>query len=83
MQSTFMKLTGRCPKCGNTEIAADAKAVDRRQSATEGEMSVATFGNPSAWIFKDQRQTTISAWVCLGCGFVEFYADAPDDLHAG
>jgi predicted nucleic-acid-binding Zn-ribbon protein len=72
-----MKQTGKCPKCGCTEIVADAKAVDRGDCNTEYDMAVATFGKPRALIFKDKRMTTVSAWVCASCGYVEFYADSP------
>jgi len=30
-----MRTTGKCPKCGSTEIIADAKAIDRDQVASQ------------------------------------------------
>jgi predicted nucleic-acid-binding Zn-ribbon protein len=72
-----MKNTGKCPKCGGTDIAADAKVLDRGEYNVTGEMSVATFRKPDALIFKQEQQTTVSAWVCCTCGFVELYADHP------
>lgn len=72
-----MKQTKRCPKCNSTDIIADAKAIDRGESNSEGELSVATFRTPEAWIFRGKLKTTVSAWVCCGCGYVEFYADDP------
>lgn len=41
---------------------------------------MATFAKPEALLFKEKRQTTVSAWVCADCGFVEFYADSPKTL---
>ena len=70
-----MKQTGTCPKCGSTDIIADAKAVDRGHGGAILDLSVATFRKPEAIFFKQRRETSLSAWVCAGCGFVEFYAD--------
>jgi predicted nucleic-acid-binding Zn-ribbon protein len=75
-----MKKTGKCPKCGATEIIADAKVIDRGHYDAEREMSVATFRKPLAFVFKEKQETTVSAWVCALCGFVEFYADNPTTL---
>lgn len=72
-----MKRTNRCPKCGSTEIIADAEAVDH---AGLTDLSVATFRKPDAILFKGQTGSTLSAWVCGDCGYVEFYADEPERL---
>jgi predicted nucleic-acid-binding Zn-ribbon protein len=71
-----MKRNGKCPKCGGTEIIADAKVIDRNESG-EGELSVATFRKPDALIFKEKQASTVSAWICSACGYIEFYADDP------
>ena len=75
-----MKTTGKCPKCASTHVIADAKVIDRGESNHQHELSIATFGRPEALIFKDRRETTVSAWVCAACGFVELYADQPADI---
>lgn len=75
-----MKQHQKCPKCGSTDVISDAKAIDRGHSDFQREMSVATFAKPEALLFKEKRQTTVSAWVCADCGFVEFYADSPKTL---
>ncbi len=75
-----MKRTSKCPKCGSSDVIVDAKAIDRSYQSNQTELTVATFRKPDAVIFKGQRETTLSAWVCAGCGFVEFYADAPKTL---
>jgi predicted nucleic-acid-binding Zn-ribbon protein len=71
-----MKKNGKCPKCGGTEIIADAKVIDRRDGP-EGELTVATYRKPKALIFKDKQKSTVSAWICSACGYIEFYADDP------
>ena len=75
-----MKLTNKCPKCGSRDVIADAKAMDRTSHSSEKELSVATFQKPDALLFKDKATTTLSAWVCADCGYVEFYADAPQRI---
>jgi predicted nucleic-acid-binding Zn-ribbon protein len=75
-----MKKTGTCPKCGCTEIIADAKAVDRGHSNSVRDMAIATYRRPDAFIFKEKQETSVSAWVCSDCGFVEYYADHPSNI---
>lgn len=75
-----MKRTGKCPKCSSSDIIADAKAIDRGDGNAQLEMSVATFRNPNAIIFRGKQQSKVSAWVCATCGYVEYYADHPQDL---
>jgi predicted nucleic-acid-binding Zn-ribbon protein len=77
----FMKTTNKCPKCRSTEIIADAKAIDRADYSAQTELSIATFRKPEAVLFKGQLTTTLSAWVCAQCGYVEFYADSPRSIN--
>jgi predicted nucleic-acid-binding Zn-ribbon protein len=72
-----MKRTKRCPKCGSSDVIADAKACDKGDG---GDLTVATFRKPDAAVFKGQVTTTLSAWVCADCGYVELYADEPKKL---
>ena len=75
-----MKRTGMCPKCSSDNILVDAKVVDRGESFAQHHMIVSTFRNPDALIWKGQQSSEVSAWICGDCGFIEFYADSPDDL---
>jgi predicted nucleic-acid-binding Zn-ribbon protein len=75
-----MKRTNKCPKCGSTDVIADATAIDRAHGNRERELTVATFRKPEAMLFRGKQKTTLSAWVCAGCGYVEFYADSPQSL---
>lgn len=75
-----MKSTNTCPKCGSHDIIADAKAIDHAHGGSQLDLSVATYVAPDAWIFKGEQKSKLSAWVCCGCGFVEFYADSPESL---
>ena len=75
-----MKHTKKCPKCGSSDIIADAKAIDRGHGNLEGELSVGTFRHPDALLFKGRLASTMSAWVCANCGYVELYADSPRSI---
>ncbi len=50
-------------------------------SADLSETVVATFRKPEAALFKGRQSCRLSACVCAGCGFVEFYADDPEELR--
>lgn len=76
-----MKQTGKCPKCGSSGIVADVKTIDRGPSLSQFDMSIATYRNPEALVFKEKQETTVSAWVCEACGYVEFYADQPKAIR--
>lgn len=75
-----MKRTGKCPKCGSAIVVPDAKARDHGHFDVVHEMSVSTELDPQALIFKGTRKSTVSAWVCAACGFIEYYADSPRSI---
>lgn len=62
-----MKKSSQCPKCGSTEVVADAKVIDRGQSNIPMEMCIATFTKPEALLFKGKQESKVSAWVCTAC----------------
>ena len=72
-----MKRTHQCPKCASTDIIAGASVIYRNQRSTNSEITVATYRDPDALLFKGRHETTTSAWVCATCGFIELYADDP------
>jgi predicted nucleic-acid-binding Zn-ribbon protein len=72
-----MKKSGKCPKCESTNILCDVKAIDFGDSNSQLDLSLGVEGNPTARFFRQQHRSTLSAWVCGDCGFVEFYADDP------
>jgi predicted nucleic-acid-binding Zn-ribbon protein len=77
-----MKHNLKCPKCGSSDIIADARALGSDSFNALQDLSVATYRHPGALIFKGQQTSTLSAWVCGGCGFVELYADNPAALRS-
>ena len=62
-------------------MIADAKVIDRGDYSAQHDLSVATYRKPQALLFKGQVTTTVSAWVCGTCGFVELYADNPGSIR--
>ncbi len=48
-----MKRSGKCPKCESTNVLADAKVRDRGDYNVPYEMTISTFRNPDAVIFKE------------------------------
>jgi len=71
----------QCAKCGSHDVIADAKVIDRGDYSAQHDLSVATYRKPQALLFKGQVTTTVSAWICGACGFVELYADNPGSIR--
>ena len=76
-----MKRTGKCPKCGSTEIIKEAKPIDEDRNGQERWLRLAKFRNPGAMIFKGKQSSTVAAWVCADCGYTELYTDNPQSLR--
>lgn len=76
-----MKRTRTCPKCNSAEVIEDVKVLDRGHGNYDaGELAVAAYRTPDAFMFKGKRATSVSAWVCARCGYMELYADSPQNL---
>lgn len=71
-------LKGPCAKCGSAAVVRGVRVMDRGHgSADAGDLSLAAYGNPRAWVFKDKVTTPLSACVCAACGYTELYAADP------
>ena len=75
-----MKHSKTCPRCDSTDIIAHVRAVDQAHGNANYDLHIATYRKPKALLFKGKQTTTLSAWVCGRCGYVEFYADEPAAL---
>ena len=75
-----MKRPTQCARCGSRDVIEDAKVIDHTHHSSQTDLSLGTYRNPQALIFKGQVRTTVSAWVCASCGFIELYADNPGNL---
>jgi predicted nucleic-acid-binding Zn-ribbon protein len=75
-----VKKSGQCPKCESTNILHNVKAIDFGHYNAQQDLMVGVEGNPTARLFRQQHRSTLSAWVCGDCGYIEFYADDPRTL---
>lgn len=73
-----MKRTNKCPKCGSGDIISNAKPMGGSDYAA---VWIATYRKPDAIIFKGQQTSSLSAWVCADCGYLEWYADNPKRIR--
>jgi len=70
-----------CLKCGSIEVLRDVRVMDRGDGSIDaGDLSLAVYKNPEAWVFKNKVTSALSACVCAACGFTEFYAVDPQAL---
>lgn len=75
-----MKASGKCPKCGSTDLIKNAKGIDP-VGLHFVELGLATYENPDALFFKGKAKTRLTAYVCADCGLTEFYAENPRTLR--
>jgi predicted nucleic-acid-binding Zn-ribbon protein len=60
-----MKKSGKCPKCGSTEVYTDGKQVRR------GERCIIPV---TSW-----TRIYLNTYICTSCGYVEEYAEKIDE----
>jgi predicted nucleic-acid-binding Zn-ribbon protein len=70
-----------CPKCRSNDIIGNVHPVDRGHANQQHTAQLATYRDPEAFLFKGRQSTTLSAYVCGECGYVEFYAEEPRALN--
>ena len=75
-----MSRVEKCAKCGSTAIAQRAMVADRSQTS-EYDLKLRVDAAPDAMMFKKSARSTVHAYVCSSCGYVEFYADDPKALY--
>lgn len=74
--------SGECPKCGSQEVLPDVRIIDRGYPV-DGELRVEAQARPMALILKGKTKSTLRAWLCGSCGYVEFYSMDPEEFVAG
>jgi predicted nucleic-acid-binding Zn-ribbon protein len=75
-----MKSNQKCPKCSSVEIIVDAIVMAQGALAGRSPLRVMTFKDPAAAFDKEPQFSSVSAWICKACGFMEIYANRPQDL---
>jgi predicted nucleic-acid-binding Zn-ribbon protein len=78
-----MRTTKTCPKCAKTKIAVIADFRQPDSDSTNGidSFPVITIRTPG-FIGGRESIGRFSAWVCIACGYTEFYAEGLEDLAA-
>lgn len=74
-------MVNECIKCGSVKIIPEVKTLDRAEDGLEKELKIGIDEKPGAYIFKERFRTGIKAKVCGHCGFIEFYANDPEELY--
>jgi hypothetical protein len=69
-----------CAKCGSRKVVPDAELLDQGQYS-DGALKAKYERHPSAIFFKGREVTALRARICARCGFVELYAERPEDLY--
>ena len=70
----------KCPHCNSSEFVEGVRVVDRTDHGHKTDLIIETQEHPEAWIFKGAIEARLSARVCIGCGFVMFFAK-PEDIE--
>jgi|GEM_PF-2492888 len=73
-----MKNGKKCPKCQSDQIL-EAEARDEGRGSW-GLMTLKTYDNPDALVFRGSREAVVHAFVCVDCGYIEYYAQNPKNL---
>jgi predicted nucleic-acid-binding Zn-ribbon protein len=78
-----MRYTQTCPKCGGHQFAVkdEFRLPSRASNATVPfpAVTIDRHGEVDDDTIKSGR---FEAWICLGCGYTEFYAHEIEDLKA-
>ena len=69
-----------CAKCGSRHVVPDAELLDQGQYS-DGSLKAKYDRNPSAIFRKGRAVSRLVARVCARCGYVELYAEYPENLY--
>lgn len=58
---------GKCIKCDSEDLVPVTPRADGNS------ITVATYSNPTAWLFKGQKSRPVTGIACQSCGYLEFY----------
>jgi predicted nucleic-acid-binding Zn-ribbon protein len=79
-----VRLTNICPKCSRQKFAVTKKFTQPLHPATSGRTTFAAITVERGGLMGIRQELGMfEAWICLHCGFTEFYAhDLPHDIEA-
>ena len=70
----------KCVVCESEDLLHDVRALDHWERSFH-DTCVGRDRDPGALIFKETQTTELSAVVCAGCGYVHYFAAAPEVLR--
>lgn len=74
--------TSRCVKCQSEKIIPQVRVMDRgHYSGDAGDLSVVSYEDPNALVFKGAKRSAMFARVCGECGYAELYVENPRELY--
>ena len=74
--------TTRCAKCQSEKVAPNVRIMDRgHYSGDAGDLSVVTYEDPDALLFKGTKRTALYARICGDCGYTELYVENPREVY--
>jgi predicted nucleic-acid-binding Zn-ribbon protein len=78
-----MRKTGICPKCSHNRLLHVGAVPDRGDYSVIQEMHLAIFFLGKGFFGEEKRASVgkLSAVVCRGCGFTEFYVRDPEVMQ--
>lgn len=69
-----------CSTCQSDKIVSGVRITDLGDDNGKYDLSLETYKNPNAFLFKGTTRYTIKARVCCNCGKVETYIENPKEL---
>jgi predicted nucleic-acid-binding Zn-ribbon protein len=70
-----MKKSGKCPKCGATDITENARLLDGApDNVSSSNLRAVNYSKPHALLFRGRREFIFDAWICKKCGYSELYS---------
>ncbi len=72
----------QCPKCKSEKIVPRVRIMDRGHGSTDsGDLSVVTYEDPDALIFKGKQRSALFARICGDCGYTELFVENPREIY--
>ncbi|MBS1830171.1 MAG: hypothetical protein JST93_33025 [Acidobacteria bacterium] len=76
-------MDSQCFKCKSEKIIPQVRVMDRgHYSGDAGDLSVVSYEDPDALVFKGAKRSSLYARICGECGYAELYVENPRELYA-
>lgn len=71
-------MNSQCLNCGSDDLVEGVHVTDWGDGNMRYALTLETFDNPDAFLFKGAHRAELSARVCASCGFVMMFAQPRD-----